>query len=67
MGPDEELGQSTVEYAIVLAAFLAAFLAAVIALGAMWRIAHEGGFQRLGEKAASHVVSADGMRDIVLF
>ncbi|WP_154027794.1 hypothetical protein [Olsenella uli] len=63
MGPDEELGQSTVEYAIVLAAFLAA----VIALGAMWRIAHEGGFQRLGEKAASHVVSADGMRDIVLF
>lgn len=63
MGPDEELGQSTVEYAIVLAAFLAA----VIALGAMWRIAHEGGIQRLGEKAASHVVSADGMRDIVLF
>lgn len=63
MGPDEELGQSTVEYAIVLAAFLAA----VIALGAMWRIVHEGGFQRLGEKAASHVVSADGMRDIVLF
>lgn len=63
MGPDEELGQSTVEYAIVLAAFLAA----VIALGAMWRIAHEGGFQRLGEKAASHVVSADGMCDIVLF
>ncbi|WP_293820576.1 hypothetical protein [uncultured Parolsenella sp.] len=63
MGSDEELGQSTVEYAIVLAAFLAA----VIALGAMWRIAHEGGFQRLGEKAASHVVSADGMRDIVLF
>lgn len=63
MGPDEELGQSTVEYAIVLAAFLAA----VIALGAMWRIAHEGGFQRLGEKAALHVVSADGMRDIVLF
>ena len=63
MGPDEELGQSTVEYAIVLAAFLAA----VIALGAMWRIAHEGGFQRLGEKATSHVVSADGMRDIVLF
>lgn len=63
MGPDEELGQSTVEYAIVLAAFLAA----VIALGAMWRVAHEGGFQRLGEKAASHVVSADGMRDIVLF
>jgi len=56
-----------VEYAIVLGAFLAM----VVALGAFWAMAAEGGLQRLAARAASHVVVGEGaiggMRDIVLF
>lgn len=63
----ERRGQSTVEYALVLAAFLAA----VLALGAVWRVAHEGGLQRLAEQAASHALGGSapvgGIQDIVLF
>lgn len=63
----ERLGQSSAEYAIVLGAFLAM----VVALGAFWAMAAEGGLQRLAARAASHVVVGEGaiggMRDIVLF
>ena len=63
----EERGQSTVEYALVLAAFLAA----IVALGAVWRVVGAGGLQRLSEQAASHAIegeaAAGGMHDIVLF
>jgi Flp pilus assembly protein TadG len=60
-------GQSSVEYALVLVALLAM----VLALGAVWAAAHDGGLMRLGERAASHAVSGSGalggIRDIVLF
>lgn len=63
----ETSGQSTVEYALVLLAFLAM----VLALGAVWKVAQEGGLQRLASKAASHALGGEGtlggMRDIVLF
>lgn len=60
----ERAGQSTVEYAVVLAAFLSA----VLALGAVWAFARSGGPQRLSERAASHSLDGvGGMRDIVLF
>ena len=63
----ETSGQSTVEYALVLLAFLAV----VLALGAVWKVAQEGGLQRLAGKAASHALGGEGtlggMRDIVLF
>ena len=63
----ERLGQSSVEYAIVLGAFLAM----VVALGAFWALAAEGGLQRLAARAASPVGvgegASGGMRDIVLF
>lgn len=68
LGPlAERSGQSTVEYALVLAAFLAA----VLALGAVWEVAHEGGLQRLAEFAASHALGGSapvgGIQDIVLY
>lgn len=60
-------GQSSVEYALVLVALLAM----VLALGAVWAAAREGGLMRLGERAASHAVAGSGalggIRDIVLF
>ena len=60
-------GQSSVEYALVLVALLAM----VLALGAVWAAARDGGLSRLGERAASHAVSGEGalggIRDIVLF
>lgn len=63
----EQLGQSTVEYALVLVAFLAA----IVALGAVWHVVGAGGLQRLSEGCASHaiegVAAAGGMHDIVLF
>lgn len=63
----ERDGQSTVEYALVLVAFLAAMLA----LGAVWHSARDGGLQRLAERAASHAMASAqataGFVDIVLF
>lgn len=61
------LGQSSVEYAVVLAAFLVA----VLALAAVWHVARDGHLQRLQEASASHVLGGanptGGMRDIALF
>ena len=60
-------GQSSVEYALVLVALLAM----VLALGAVWATARDGGLSRLGERAASHAVSGEGalggIRDVALF
>ena len=62
-----EEGQSTVEFALVTFAFLAM----VVALGLMWRAAHEGAFVRRGLDAASHVLSGGvgvgALQDIALF
>lgn len=64
---DGQLGQSSVEYALVLVAFLAA----VLALAAVWHAARDGSLQRLQEASASHVLGGanptGGMRDIALF
>lgn len=46
----DERGQSSVEYALVLMAFLSI----VLALGALWRVAHEGRMQDLVREASSH-------------
>ena len=63
----ERSGQSSVEYALVLAAFLAA----IIALGVVWQTVGSGGLQRLAEDSASHAVEGyaapGGVHDIVLF
>lgn len=57
-------GQSTVEYAVVLAASMAM----VLGLGALWKLGAQGRLQELAEQAASHVVqSLGGFRDILLF
>lgn len=62
----ERLGQSSVEYALVLLAFLAAALA----LGALWRAGRDGALARLATQAASHGLGggiAQALRDIALF
>ena len=45
-----ELGQSTVEYLLVLVAFLAM----IAALGALWRAGSGGGLVQLATETASH-------------
>ncbi len=63
----ESSGQSTVEYAVVLAAFLAM----VAALGLMWHAARDGRLLRLAVEAASHGtggdVTAGFLQDVALF
>ena len=63
----EGSGQSTVEYAVVLAAFLAM----VAALGLMWHAARDGRLLRLAVEAASHGtggdVTAGFLQDVALF
>lgn len=63
----EQRGQSSVEYALVLAAFLAA----ILALGGVWYVVGAGGLQHLSEESASHAIEGDaavgGMHDIVVF
>jgi hypothetical protein len=63
----EGSGQSTVEYAIVLAAFLAM----VLALGLMWHAAKDGRLLRLAVDAASHGTGGDVtvgfLQDVALF
>lgn len=63
----DEVGQSSVEYALVLGAFLAL----VLALGLVWGVVGQGGLQRASERAASHAIegagAVDGIRDLVLF
>lgn len=64
---DEESGQSTVEYSLVLVAFLAI----VLALGALWNQAHENRLVQLAQMSLSHTISGPsvigGVQDIVLF
>lgn len=45
-----ETGQSTVEYAIVLVAFLCI----ILALGALWKVAHSGRMLEIAREASSH-------------
>ncbi len=47
---EDERGQSTVEYALVVLAFLAAALG----LAAVWRVAKSGALQQRAREAASH-------------
>ncbi len=49
---NEERGQSTVEYALVLFAFLWM----VLALGALWGVARSGKFLEIARDASSHNV-----------
>lgn len=64
---EEESGQSTVEYSLVLVAFLAI----VLALEALWNQAHEGRLVQLAQMSLSHTISGPsvigGVQDIVLF
>ena len=50
-------GQSTVEFAIVFAAFLAAF----VAVAALWHMAADGPLVNLAEQASSHSFGEDGL------
>lgn len=59
----EERAQSTLEYAIALAALLA--LAS--GLAAIWRAAERGSFAGLVERAASHALEGWGPLDIPLY
>ena len=45
-----EVGQSSVEYALVLLAFLST----VVALGALWHFAQEGEMQKRAKRCAAH-------------
>lgn len=60
----EEQGQSTVEYAVVLAVSLGI----VGALGLLWKLGAQGKLQELAAEAASHILgNLGGFRDIALF
>lgn len=63
----ESRGQSSVEYALVLVAFLSG----VLALGALWALARDGGLQELAARAGSHALGGPspvgGMQDVALF
>jgi Flp pilus assembly pilin Flp len=57
-----EAGQSTVEYALIAAAFAAI----VVALGVLWRAVSGGDFAQIVLDALTHRLMA-GLADIVLF
>ena len=60
---DDESGQATVEYAIVLAALLAV----VLGVAALWRFAESGGFVEAAAESASYATSVGGMQDALLY
>ncbi len=65
-GPCAQSGQSTVEFALVAAAFLAV----VIGLGALWRFASGGALVEHALATASHCVeqaSPQAMADVLLY
>lgn len=63
---EDEGGQSTVEYLLVLAAFLSMMLA----IGALWQVARSGRLVELAAEASSHGGQqglSDQLKDIVMF
>lgn len=59
----ESLAQSTVEYALTVAAVLAI----MVGCAAVWRAGVDGAFAKLVEAAISHAISAAGAIDIALY
>ena len=59
----EMRAQATLEYAVVTVAFIAM----LCALAMLWRAGAEGVLVELVERAASHVLTGDGLLDIALY
>lgn len=55
--------QSTLEYALVLTVFIVM----LVAMGVLVKAGLEGKFMRLAIAAASHVLTAEGVTDILLY
>ena len=60
---DDESGQATVEYALVLAVLLAV----ILGVAALWRFAESGGFVEAAAESSSHATSVGGMQDALLY